>query len=402
MPGRPSARPPTSRPRRSTTCASSSRGTTIRRTRRWRSPATSRRPRRSTWPRSVSATFPAGLPCAPVVGPAGRRARAAHRARGSRGPAAPVPGVADAAALCRRRRGTGSRGRLHRQWPHVAPVSAPDPRPARRDRNHGGAQSSRELGSVFQIVATAAPGVPLRDVHAAILEELEALRRSRPGRGRPGARPRPGRGGVRLSRAVARRVRRPRRSAERLQRLSGPAGFVRRRPGALRRRHARSPSRPRLRAGSIPPAPPCCPSCRQRRRREPGACDRIVSCFPPSVPRRRGVSRRATGASWPTACASGRSATRPFPPSPLSLVMDGGTAGDPADRPGLASLVGGAGDGGRGRARRDRDGRCPRAHRRALSRRARRRRRRSVTLTTLAGTSRPRSICSPTSCGGRS
>jgi zinc protease len=42
-------------------------------------------------------------------------------------------------------------------------------------------QSSRELGSLFQIVATAAPGVSLRDVHTAIVEELEAVRASGPG-----------------------------------------------------------------------------------------------------------------------------------------------------------------------------------------------------------------------------
>ena len=41
-------------------------------------------------------------------------------------------------------------------------------------------QSSRELGGLFQVIATAAPGVPLADVHHAILEELESLRRDGP------------------------------------------------------------------------------------------------------------------------------------------------------------------------------------------------------------------------------
>jgi zinc protease len=41
-------------------------------------------------------------------------------------------------------------------------------------------QSSRELGGLFQIVATAAPGHRLADVHAVVLEELEALRAEGP------------------------------------------------------------------------------------------------------------------------------------------------------------------------------------------------------------------------------
>jgi zinc protease len=41
-------------------------------------------------------------------------------------------------------------------------------------------QSSRELGGLFQIVATAAPGVDLREVHAAISDELESVRASGP------------------------------------------------------------------------------------------------------------------------------------------------------------------------------------------------------------------------------
>jgi len=41
-------------------------------------------------------------------------------------------------------------------------------------------QSSRELGGLFQIVATAAPGVPLDDVHHAIVNELNALRSDGP------------------------------------------------------------------------------------------------------------------------------------------------------------------------------------------------------------------------------
>ena len=43
-------------------------------------------------------------------------------------------------------------------------------------------QSSRELGGHFQLVATAAPGVPLADVHHAINEELETLRTNGPDR----------------------------------------------------------------------------------------------------------------------------------------------------------------------------------------------------------------------------
>lgn len=41
-------------------------------------------------------------------------------------------------------------------------------------------QSSRELGGLFQIVATAAPGVALSEVHAAVIEELETLRANGP------------------------------------------------------------------------------------------------------------------------------------------------------------------------------------------------------------------------------
>lgn len=42
------------------------------------------------------------------------------------------------------------------------------------------AQSSRELGGLFQVVATAAPGVSLRELHAAIVDELETLRGAGP------------------------------------------------------------------------------------------------------------------------------------------------------------------------------------------------------------------------------
>jgi zinc protease len=41
-------------------------------------------------------------------------------------------------------------------------------------------QSSRELGGLFQIVATAAPGVSLEEVHRGVVEELETLRSSGP------------------------------------------------------------------------------------------------------------------------------------------------------------------------------------------------------------------------------
>ena len=41
-------------------------------------------------------------------------------------------------------------------------------------------QGSRELGGLFQIVATAAPGHSLNDVHAAIVEELDVLRAAGP------------------------------------------------------------------------------------------------------------------------------------------------------------------------------------------------------------------------------
>jgi len=44
----------------------------------------------------------------------------------------------------------------------------------------GASQSSRELGGLFQVVATAAPGVALAELHTAIVEELERLRASGP------------------------------------------------------------------------------------------------------------------------------------------------------------------------------------------------------------------------------
>ena len=62
------------------------------------------------------------------------------------------------------------------------------------------AQSSRELGGTFQIVATAAPGHTLDELEAAIREEIARFADDGPTDDELAARPRAGRGGVRVSR----------------------------------------------------------------------------------------------------------------------------------------------------------------------------------------------------------
>ena len=96
-------------------------------------------------------------------------------------------------------------------------------------------QNSREAGSFFQIVATAAPGRTLVELERAITDEIDRFIAERTDGDRDGALPRPGRGAVRLSPADRRRVRRQGRSAERLQRVPRRARLLRSRPRALPR-----------------------------------------------------------------------------------------------------------------------------------------------------------------------
>ena len=108
-------------------------------------------------------------------------------------------------------------------------------------------QNSRELGSFFQIVATAAPGRTLAEVEAAIARELARLAGRRADGGRARTLPGAGGGALPASAADGRRFRRQVGSVERLQRLPRRPRVLRRGSGALspggRRRAAASARR---------------------------------------------------------------------------------------------------------------------------------------------------------------
>ena len=81
-------------------------------------------------------------------------------------------------------------------------------------------QNSREIGGFLQVAATAAPGHTLAELERVDRRGDRAARGRGPDRRRDRARPRAGRGAVRLPAADGRRLRRQVRSAERLQRRS--------------------------------------------------------------------------------------------------------------------------------------------------------------------------------------
>ena len=81
-------------------------------------------------------------------------------------------------------------------------------------------QGSRELGSFFQIIATAAPGRTLAELEQAIATELARFLDERPHGGRARSVPGAGRSALPAPPADRRRFRREVGSAERLQRLS--------------------------------------------------------------------------------------------------------------------------------------------------------------------------------------
>ena len=99
-------------------------------------------------------------------------------------------------------------------------------------------QNSRELGSFFQVIATAAPGHTLAELEARRPRGTRHAHRRRPDRRRDGARRRAGRGAVRVSAADGRRLRRQVGSAERLQRVPRRSGLLRPRSRSATRRRA--------------------------------------------------------------------------------------------------------------------------------------------------------------------
>ena len=95
-------------------------------------------------------------------------------------------------------------------------------------------QQSRELGGMFQIAATAAPGARCASSRRSSTAELGDVAGDGPTRRRDRARPRAGRGAVRLPAADGRRLRRQVRPAERLQRLPRRPRLLQGRPRSLR------------------------------------------------------------------------------------------------------------------------------------------------------------------------
>ena len=101
----------------------------------------------------------------PAAGDAPRRSLAADvrlRARGSRRAAAPVSGVALAGDVRRRRCRARSRRRSDRPRQDLAALSIAGLRASRSPPTSSAYQHSREMSGVFQIAATAAPGVRAR------------------------------------------------------------------------------------------------------------------------------------------------------------------------------------------------------------------------------------------------
>ena len=179
-------------------------------------------------------------------------------------------------------------------------------------------QGSRELGSFFQIVATAAPGRSLAEVERAIATELARLLDERSDSRRAGTVPGAGRGAFPASPADRRRFRRQVGSAERLQRVSRDPGLFRARtwrvialptaPG-LRRAAARWLSAGRV-ALSVVPARPRRPwrSKVRNRCRCPDVCQPIA----PASSRPRAalrVSRDPRAGSCRTVSTPGRHST---------------------------------------------------------------------------------------------
>ena len=124
--------------------------------------------------------------------------------------------------------GGGKSSRLYRALVHDRQIAT--------DVSAG--QSSHELSSSFGIVATAAPGHDLAALEAVIAERAGDPAERRPHRRRGGAEPHQRRSRLRLPGADRGRVRRPLRSAQRLQRAHRRSGLRPDRPRALRGRDA--------------------------------------------------------------------------------------------------------------------------------------------------------------------
>jgi zinc protease len=112
---------------------------------------------------------------APAVTPAGRQDEMADRVELPRvylsWPSAPLFAPGDAELdLAADVIGNGRTSRLYRRLIHERRVAV----------ELAAAQSSRELGGMFQIVATAAPGQSVEALRAAVLDELERLRHEGP------------------------------------------------------------------------------------------------------------------------------------------------------------------------------------------------------------------------------
>ena len=157
---------------------------------------------------------------------AGRRAHAgqATDAHGSGLAAAPVPRVADAAAVRARRRHARRRVVDSRGRKELAPLQAAGLRHADR-AGRLGVPESGALGSSFMIVATARPGHTVAEMQKAIDEELDQLRRRAAGRARGAARASTRSRHLLSPHGACRRIRRQGRPAERLLHAGGGPDF---------------------------------------------------------------------------------------------------------------------------------------------------------------------------------
>ena len=122
---------------------------------------------------------PAGKSPGPIHGSSRTRGRCPAGARGPRGVAAPVPGLAFAGHVCERRCRPRSRRGFDWSRQDVTAVSVAGVR-QQIAADVVAYQHSREISGVFQIAATAAPGVALDDLYDVIIETLATWRQQGP------------------------------------------------------------------------------------------------------------------------------------------------------------------------------------------------------------------------------
>ena len=209
-------------------------------------------------------------------------------------------------------------------------------------------QHSREMGGQFQIASTASAGVSLMELNTAIVTAVAELAAHGPDRLRIGTRPGADRGAVHLPAADDWRLRRQRRSVERLQHLCRRPRLLRPRSATLLRRHQQ----------------------RRRRGREQMAGARAVGGVERGAerPPRAGASRGRRGARFVSIDRTRLpipGADRPFhfprivrrtlsngleiravrhrsvPVVAIVLLVPGGSSVDPADAHGLVSITSG-------------------------------------------------------------